>query len=241
MNKYNNGKIYMISSENTAKVYIGSTIQTLEMRLKGHKDSYEAYKKDKKTYTTSFEIIKVGDYVITLLEAVNVETLEELEKRERFYIENTPECVNKQHPGRTKAEYNQINQDKISEQKKEYRKENLDRITEYAKNYRENNQDVIKKYAEEHKEEKAEYDKKYRQDNHDTMTAYEKKYREENKDTIKNYMVKYNQENKDAITARKSKKVMCECGEEYTTNHKARHMKSKRHLDGIPKKVATQQ
>lgn len=241
MNKYNNGKVYMLSSENTAKVYIGSTIQTLDMRLKGHKDSYEAYKKDKKTYTTSYEIIKVGDYVITLLEDVNVETIEELEQRERFWIENTPECVNKQHPGRTKKEYNLIHKDKISEQKKEYRKENLDKMTEYSKNYRVNNQDVIKKYTDEHKEEKSEYNKQYRQDNHDTLTAYEKQYREENKDSIKNYMANYNAENKDAITARKSKKVLCECGEEYTTNHKARHMKSKRHLDTIPKKLATLQ
>jgi hypothetical protein len=231
----------MISSENTVKVYIGSTIQTLEMRLKGHKDSYEAYKKDKKTYTTSFEIIKVGDYVITLLEDVNVETLEELEKRERFYIENTPECVNKQHPGRTKKEYNDTNKDKISEQKKEYRKENLDRMTEYAKNYRENNQDAIKKYANEHKEEKTEYNKQYRQDNHDALLKYEQDYRDEHKTEKKAYNAKYNEENKAKVSLQKSKKVMCECGEEYSMTHRARHMKTKKHLDGIPKKVANQQ
>ena len=37
MNKYQNGKIYIITGSETDKVYLGSTIQTLGLRFTQHK------------------------------------------------------------------------------------------------------------------------------------------------------------------------------------------------------------
>ena len=41
MNKYQNGKIYKITSKQTDDVYIGSTIQELNKRLIHHKAKYK--------------------------------------------------------------------------------------------------------------------------------------------------------------------------------------------------------
>ena len=40
---YSNGKIYKITSNQTDKIYIGSTILSLEKRLVGHKTECKSY------------------------------------------------------------------------------------------------------------------------------------------------------------------------------------------------------
>ena len=45
MSDYSQGKIYMLTSEQTPEIYIGSTKETLEERLKGHKDNYKSHLK----------------------------------------------------------------------------------------------------------------------------------------------------------------------------------------------------
>jgi predicted GIY-YIG superfamily endonuclease len=57
------GNIYKIVSDSTDKIYIGSTVKTLEKRLEYHENSYEIwYHKDfRRGYCTSFEILKYGD------------------------------------------------------------------------------------------------------------------------------------------------------------------------------------
>ena len=46
----------------------------------------------------------------------------------------------------------------------------------------------------------------------------------------KNYMPNYYQKNREEINKRKSEKIECECGEYYTHNHRARHMKTEKHM-----------
>lgn len=67
---------------------------------------------------------------------------------------------------------------------------------------------------------------------------YQKKYREENKDKIKDYQKNYQKENKDTINEqkknyRKIKKFNCECGGKYRVDSKARHLKTKKHINYI--------
>lgn len=50
------------------------------------------------------------------------------------------------------------------------------------------------------------------------------------KDEKKEIKILYREKNKDKIKAHKSKKCICECGVEYTHDHKARHLRSKRHI-----------
>ena len=51
------------------------------------------------------------------------------------------------------------------------------------------------------------------------------KYREENKEKIKQYNSKYKQENKELL----NEKFNCECGGKFTKQHKATHLKTKKH------------
>jgi hypothetical protein len=96
--------------------YYGSTSQSIEKRLRGHENKYKFYiNTNLDDYTTSFEIIKNGDYKIELMEECNDENRDE---RESYYIRNF-ECVNKYIPDRTKKEYMKEYDEKIKEHKEE--------------------------------------------------------------------------------------------------------------------------
>jgi hypothetical protein len=47
MSKYSEGKIYKLTSSQTDKVYIGSTIRSLNVRFSNHKSHYKSWKKVK--------------------------------------------------------------------------------------------------------------------------------------------------------------------------------------------------
>jgi len=133
------GRIYYLRCDETNDVYIGSTIQTLKERLRGHI-------KDK--YCTSKLIIKYDSCIILLLEEIEVENRKELEKIERQYIE-TYVCVNKMIPGRTDKEYRNDNKIKIAKKDKEIYKLNKIQILEKQKIYAQKNKiEIAKKQKE---------------------------------------------------------------------------------------------
>jgi len=41
------------------------------------------------------------------------------------------------------------------------------------------------------------------------------------------------EQNKNRITAYQSEKILCECGKEYTKQHKSRHIESKKHINHL--------
>jgi len=156
------GSIYKIYDNTNGNVYYGSTSERLlGKRLAHHRANYKKWCNGKCRGCKSFDIIKNGDFDISLVEKVNYEEKVELHRRERWYIENN-KCVNKNIPTRTDKEYN-----------KKYYEEHKDRHTEHNK-----------KYYEEHKEERIEYQKKYKEEHKDRYTEYQKKYREQNRDKI---------------------------------------------------------
>ena len=105
MVNYNNSKIYKIVSSQTDKVYIGSTTKDrLCQRMTGHRASYKSYLNKKYHYVSSFEIVKYDDAEIILIEAFPCKNKDELHKRERYWIENTKDCINKLIPTRAKKE-----------------------------------------------------------------------------------------------------------------------------------------
>ncbi len=232
-NEFHDGKIYKITSPDTDLIYIGSTTQTLKKRLKGHKDNYNSYLKQKHSYTTAFELIKLPTYTISLIELAPVETRKELYRIEGIHVKNTANAINDVVPGRTKKEYCEDNKEHISEQKKEYREKNIDKLTEYAAKYRVENSDSIKKYSETHKEEKSEYNKKYREDNNETILAYEKQYRTEHAEERNAAHKKYYEENKAKIALQRSQKIDCPCGDTYTPGHKTSHERTAKHKNKL--------
>jgi len=90
MNKYNNGKIYMIKCNKTNLCYVGSTIQPLKTRLKKHETDFRGFMgingNKPRNYRGSADIIINGDYNIELLEECCCENRRELERKESLYI-----------------------------------------------------------------------------------------------------------------------------------------------------------
>lgn len=149
MNKYENGKIYRLVCNNTGLNYYGSTTQSLSQRKNNHKKKYTAYLKNGKEKYTSLKIIEGGNYDIILVEEFKCENKNQLEARERYFIENN-ECVNKMIPTRTKKEYREDNKEAINEYNKEYFLKNKD----YQKDYRKANKEELNKKQREYREKK---------------------------------------------------------------------------------------
>src|SRR5438128_267479 len=102
MPDYSKGKVYKLVSNVSDLIYIGSTINPLYKRKNIHIQDYKRYLNGKFNYVSSFEIIKLGveNLDIILLEQVKASNRDELNARERFYIESMT-CVNKQITART--------------------------------------------------------------------------------------------------------------------------------------------
>ena len=107
MVNYKNGKIYKLISDQTDKIYIGSTCSELHKRLYQHKKSYTYWKHSfGKGYISSIELIKEGEVEIVLIENYSCNDKNELHAREKYWIEqNKDKIVNKYIPTRTKKEY----------------------------------------------------------------------------------------------------------------------------------------
>ena len=117
-----NGKIYSIRSHQTEQVYIGSTTQPLSVRFGEHK----------RKPCSSREILQHSDAYIEIIENYPCADKNELNRREGNFI-RTMDCVNKQIPGRTSAEYHVDNKEHLNEQAKQYREDNKETINEQKK------------------------------------------------------------------------------------------------------------
>ena len=87
------GKVYMITSKETEKIYIGSTIQTLKARFRRHKGDM---KRDRNC--SSKEIVKYPDADIYLLDRMYVTKsradFELLKLEGKYQLINKDICVN---------------------------------------------------------------------------------------------------------------------------------------------------
>jgi predicted GIY-YIG superfamily endonuclease len=118
MVNYQNAKIYRLVCDDTNLVYYGATTQKLCKRLAGHKS--------RRTCTSRY-LFEVGNVQIFLVENFPCNSKEELDARERYYIENN-ECVNKQ--------YDPANIEYRRQKKEEWRKQNKEHINTYHKRWR---------------------------------------------------------------------------------------------------------
>jgi len=135
MVNYQKAKIYKLVSNQTNKIYIGSTCQLLCHRKASHKRDYKNYMNGIGGYVTSFEIAKFDNMDIILIENYPCLNIEVLLARERYWIEKTPETVNKQHPGRTFKEYYELNKDRIHNRNKKYYEMNKEKINKKKMEY----------------------------------------------------------------------------------------------------------
>ena len=150
------GKIYFIRSNNPAikGKYVGSTIQTLSLRMAGHRSAYNQWLAGKKNACAIFyEFQKYGieQFHIELIEDYPCEREELLLARENFFIRQE-DCVNKQMAILTPEETKQY--------RKQYQHEHNEEIKEYQK-----------EYYQEHKEEIKQHDRQYYHNTKKTITC----------------------------------------------------------------------
>jgi hypothetical protein len=206
--RYLNGIIYKLVANGL--IYIGSTISPLSRRFSEHKSNYNNYKNGKHNYITSFELLKCDDCRIELIELYPCNNRYYLELKEKYWIENTNNCVNKVKPTRTKKEYKKQNKEKINEKDKKYREENKEKIKETNKRYREKNKEKInekkKIYYENNKNKIKVIHKENREKSKEYQKEYQKEYREKNKEKRKVYQKEYYEKNRKKI----NEKVKCD-------------------------------
>ncbi len=128
MPDYKNGKIYKLVCDATNKIYVGSTTEKyLSTRLAKHKYDFKNREKQNKNLS-SCEIFNNDNYRIELIECYECNNKYELEKRERYWIENL-DCVNLIKPTKTRDEYLKLNYKNIQEyQKKKIKCDNCDKF-----------------------------------------------------------------------------------------------------------------
>jgi len=133
MNKYNNAKIYKIIDNTTEDFYIGSTIQDLKTRFKRHKYISPSFRN-----CSSKKIIEKNNFRIELIENYPCKNLEELRKREQYYIDKS-KCINKHNAYLSKEDLKKYN--------KVWREKNKERLLKkYNERYKKN-PELIKKQA----------------------------------------------------------------------------------------------
>jgi len=203
MPDYSKGVIYTIRCLNDPNVYVGSTIQSLSVRMGGHKKDYVK----NKVLGKNKEIVKdINDWKIELHELYPCLTKQELHRREGEVIREIG-TLNKCIAGRTKneyyidninkikekyTEYKEINAEKIKIQKKQHYEKHKEKYTEYKKINAEKIKIQKKQHYENHKEEI----KQYAEINAEKITKYRKQYYETHKEKYKeNYLKKKEQKN----------------------------------------------
>ena len=219
INKYNTAMIYTIRSPNTENYYIGSTTQILCKRFSDHNINYKSYLKGTSNFITSFKILELGDAYIELLEEINCDNKNQLEKREGELIrEHKANCVNRNIAGRTKKEYRTDNRDKAIQ----YNIDNRDKLIQY----RIDNKDKIKQQS-----------KQYRIDNKELISKQYKQFKLDNKESISTQSKQYYKDNKERVKAKTSLLYACSCGSTIRTSDKAKHNKTAKHLKALEQEI----
>jgi hypothetical protein len=109
---YSEGKIYKIVSDQTDKVYIGSTAEkTLSLRMSKHRSDYKGYCNGSRPYRTSFQLLVFDDAQIILVEKFSCNSKDELHAREEYWRQKfILVAVNKfsAYTGLTKPDYDRV-------------------------------------------------------------------------------------------------------------------------------------
>lgn len=213
MPDYSKAKIYRIISNETDKVYIGSTCDYLSSRLGKHKYSYK-----KGRCSTSKELLKYADCEIELIEEFPCTTKRELLDREGYHIRITPNCVNARIAGRAGKQWREDNKETIARKTKAYAQKNALNIAKYQK-----------KYAEDHKEHLKEYHRKYHLKNKEKYNQKGKDNYQANKQAYKDRAKKNYIKNQEKL----KKMVKCDCGVELQARRLREHKKTKAHLKWV--------
>tara|TARA_R110000803_G_scaffold14544_2_gene40383 strand:+ start:1431 stop:2168 length:738 start_codon:yes stop_codon:yes gene_type:complete len=238
MPNYQNGLIYKLvcNDLNINEAYYGSTTN-FEQRKKQHKRAYNNI--NCKCYNhPKYKFIRENggwdNWKMILIKDFPCNNKRELERAERYEMEQDGSRLNTILPTRTKEEWCEENKEKIAEYQKIYQENNKEQITKQKEEYYQNNKELIikqnKEYREVNKELISEKAKIYRENNREQRKEYIKEYREVNKEQILKQNKEYREVNKQQIKEKVSVKVTCECGSIVIKRCLAQHKRTKKHL-----------
>lgn len=133
MVNYANGKIYKIVNNIDDKFYIGSTCQPLYRRKGNHKKESKKHP-NRKVYQ---HLNKIGweNVKIILIEKWPCDSKEELERRERYFIEKYKTSLNCVVPTQNRQEFYIKNKDRINNERKAKYHKNPERIKRQSNEY----------------------------------------------------------------------------------------------------------
>jgi hypothetical protein len=133
---YKTAFVYSLIANKSGDMYIGSTIKSLEQRLKNHESNYRCFMNGtSKKYITSYEILKQGDYRIESQHDLINCTKKQLRQSEGESIQLF-NCVNKRVECRTPEEYRKAHYEEIKENKANYREDNREELRQKQEDYR---------------------------------------------------------------------------------------------------------
>ena len=127
---YKKGKIYQIKNTIDDDVYVGSTTNTLEGRMKGHRQGSHTKCKQHLALYTKMNIYGFDKFFIELIEEYPCNSKLELGARECHWIKERG-TLNKVIQGRTPHDWNDENKDV----KRNWYAKNLDKIRERFMNH----------------------------------------------------------------------------------------------------------
>jgi hypothetical protein len=181
--------------------YVGSTTNLIKRRC-GHKGN--CINENNRDYNIPvYQFIREyggwDNWAVVVIENYPCANKQELETRERYWIEQLGATLNKLIPARSKTEWRNRNHD----YNKNYYIANKEAILNRTKNYCINNKEMI--------------------------SEARKKFRLENKENISEARKKYYLENKEKILEASKIKITCECGCVITKTHIRRHKNTLKH------------
>jgi hypothetical protein len=125
--KYSDGKIYKLVAAGSLDCYIGSTCGNLAQRLWHHNHAFN--NKELQNQCSSNKLFELyGNVSIQLVETFPCKTKDELHKRERYWIEQTPSALNRNLPGQTWQERWEKNKEHNAAKHKEWLAANKEAI-----------------------------------------------------------------------------------------------------------------
>ena len=204
------------------EIYVGSTTNFTQRKKQHKSDCNNVDSRDYNLYVYQFIRENGGweNWEMVLIEKYPCNDVLELERRERYYIEQLKASLNKYIPTRTPKEYREANRDTIREKNIKYREANRERLREKKKEYYEANRERI-----------IEKSKEYREANRDKIREKKKEYREANKDKIREKSKEWGEKNKDKIRQKKkewgekNKNKIREKNKAYYEKNKEKHNK----------------
>ena len=154
------GIIYKITCNETGDIYVGSTCQSLGMRISNHKSHYKLYQLNQKgCIHASFPIMKINNFKSEILEAVN------FDEDKKLLLLKEKEWMEKLNPINTKRPI--VSQEDRNKLVNDYRKTDVGKLKkqELDKKYREGDK------REELLEKKREWGKQNREKTKEVRSA----------------------------------------------------------------------